>query len=352
MWQPSRMGPVSAMLSRLGRRRTLTLLAATAAAPLALGLLPGRAAQAHHWQGTAFGTRASLTLYHPEAATARRLVAECVTLLREMEATFSLYRADSALARLNRTGVLEEAPPALLTLLGHARALAARTGGAFDPTVQPLWHLYFTHFAAAGADSAGPSAAAVRAAAARVDWRRLHLDPAKRRVWFDGPDMAVTLNGIAQGHAGDILAAHLRDAGLAHVLVDVGEPRAVGAHPEGRPWRVGIADPARPDTPLFGLDLPADHAVATSGGYGTVLDGQGRFHHLFDPRSGDVVRDGPASVSVVARDGTTADALSTALGATPLAQGPALMAGLPASVTAHVVAADGRRHRWQGGDAA
>ena len=37
----------------------------------------------------------------------------------------------------------------------------------------------------------------------------------------------------------DLLRAH----GIAHSLVDMGETRAIGSRPDGRPWEVGVADP-------------------------------------------------------------------------------------------------------------
>jgi thiamine biosynthesis lipoprotein len=122
--------------------------------------------------------------------------------------------------------------------------------------------------------------------------------------------MAATLNGIAQGYITDAVATLLRQEGIGRVLVDMGEARALGRHPDGRPWRAGISDPARPDALIGEVDL-TDRALATSGGYGTVFDAAGRYGHLIDPRSG---RTAPLarSISVLAGDATTADALSTA----------------------------------------
>jgi thiamine biosynthesis lipoprotein len=100
------------------------------------------------------------------------------------------------------------------------------------------------------------------------------------------------------------------------VLVNMGEMRALQGHADGTPWRIGIADPDRPWHSFRTLPL-VGRAIATSGGYGTVFDAGGRHHHLFDPRSGDSANY-YRSVSVIAPDATTADALSTGLSALPL----------------------------------
>ena len=127
--------------------------------------------------------------------------------------------------------------------------------------------------------------------------------------------MAVTLNGIAQGYVTDRVAERLKAEGMDRVLVDMGEIRALGHHPAGRPWTVGLTDPANEARTMETLDV-ADVAVATSGGYGTLFDPAGRFTHLFDPANGGCAREWLA-VTVLAPDATTADALSTALSVVP-----------------------------------
>jgi thiamine biosynthesis lipoprotein len=88
----------------------------------------------------------------------------------------------------------------------------------------------------------------------------------------------------------------------------MGETRAIGSRPDGLPWEVGVADPevvGRTET-----ILPiVDRAVATSGAYGFRFDAQGRFNHLFDPRTGGC-SDRYRSVTTVSRNATAADALT------------------------------------------
>jgi FAD:protein FMN transferase len=140
--------------------------------------------------------------------------------------------------------------------------------------------------------------------------------------------MAVTLNGIAQGYITDRVADLLRREGMGSVLIDLGETRAVGLHPEARPWRVGLADPADPTQVGRRVEL-TDAALATSGGYGTVFDAGGRHNHLIDPRSG---RSAPArrSVSVMAPGAAIADAASTALALMPEQEASGLLRQLGA----------------------
>ena len=235
-----------------------------------------------------------------------------LTEVRRLERLFSLYQDDSALVELNKTGVLVYPAPELVELLRLSRHYAVLTDGAFDPTVQPLWELYAGHFSKKGADPAGPPEAAVQAAVASVGYRKL-LVSRDRIVMLNAA--AVTLNGIAQGYITDKVVGLLRAEGIDHSLIDMGEMRVIGTHPEGRAWDVAIADPDEPSRIATVLPI-VDRAVATSGAYGFRFDQTGRFNHLFDPATGAcacLYR----SVTTVARRATAADALSTAFSLMP-----------------------------------
>lgn len=291
-----------------GRRRFLAIAGAAAGVALLPG--SGRGAPAlHEWRGVALGAEASIRLLHPDAAEARRVIAAALDEVERLERIFSLYRPDSAVARLNREGRLEEPPLELVELLGRAAAVSEASGGAFDVTIQPLWTRYREHLAAA--EASGRSATPppdLEAALALVDWRALRVDA--RRLGFARPGMAVSLNGIAQGFVTDRVAALLRRNGIERVLLDLGEVRGLGRRADGGPWRVGVADPAAPERALGALDA-SGLAIASSGGYGCLFDREGRYSHLIDPRSG---RTAPArrGVTVAAVEATLADAWSTA----------------------------------------
>jgi len=280
------------------RRRLLTIAAAAALAPA----LPARAVAISQWRGVALGAEASITLAHPEAG---RITELARAEIARLEAVFSLHRPDSALARLNAAGRLEAPPLELLDCLALAGRVHAATGGAFDPTVQPLWALHAAHYAASP-EGPPPPEAAVAAARARTGWDRLRLDPGAIRL---EPGMALTLNGIAQGYIADRVAALLRGQGLDRVLVNTGEHVALGGDPRGGPWQVRLRAGAAILPDPVALD---DLALASSATGGTVFDAAGRAGHILDPRTG---RPGPAHwrlVSVTAPRAAVADALSTA----------------------------------------
>jgi len=294
----------------MSRRRFITLTAAAVGLPLLLKV-GGAQARPVRWEGTALGAPASIQLFHHDEAQARAAIAAGLDELKRLEAIFSVYRADSAISMLNRHGVLENAPADFTALLTHALSLAKISDGVYDPTIQPLWQTYFRHFTASNPDANGPAPRDIDAALALVDWRAVEVDGARQRVSFARPGMGLTLNSGAQGYITDRVADVLRAHGFDRMLVDMGEPRALSAKPDGSAWRIGIANPADPTRTVTTLEV-VDQCVSTSGGYGTLFDPEGRFTHLIDTRTG---RTAPAllGVSVVAGSGTVADGLSTAM---------------------------------------
>ncbi len=310
----------------MNRRRFIRIAGAAAGVPLAIGAARFLAPQPqfHEWQGEALGAQARLALWHPNADFARQTINRMLVEVRRLEGVFSLWDRDSELSRLNRDGALADASADLANLVEETQHIAAVSGGAFDPTVQPLWACCERSFLAGAGE---PDRRAIDTALALVDHRA--IDVAGDRIAFARPGMAMTLNGIAQGAITDRIADLLRNEGFDHVMVDLGEVRTLGSHPEGRPWRVAIDDPRRPIGAAHDV-LIADQSLAVSAGYGTAFDAAGHWHHLFDPATGHSAGR-MLDVTVVAPRATTADALSTAIFVAGEARAPALLAAYPGS---------------------
>lgn len=321
----------------ISRRRFVTLLAAVA--------LPLPHDEPVRWQGLAMGARASMTLYHPDRATALDAMASVLDEVERLERLFSLHRADSALARLNRDGVVEAVSPDFVRLFADASRISALTGGAFDVTVQPLWKLYADHFANPTADPAGPPPAAVAAARALIDYRAVLTEPG--RVALGRPGMAVTLNGIAQGYITDQAAALLRNRGFEHVLLNLGESTAIGCRPDSHGWQIGISDPDDRSRILTTLTV-TDGAVATSAPAGLRFGNSTPFHHLLDPHTGRSASHW-ASITVTAPSTTIADGLSTAFAVLPRNDMPAILkaAGATAAYLQTAVQPSGMRSDYE-----
>jgi thiamine biosynthesis lipoprotein len=334
-------GPVKIprTLVRPGRRRFLQISAAAAGLTALPAFARSLATPLHVQRDVLLGAESEIRLYHADRHAARAAIDACLAEVRRLEAIFSLEQPTSALSRLNAKGALPEPPADLVELFRIATEFSRATCGAFDVTVQPLWRLYADHFAQEAPDPDGPSPRQISTALAKIDYRQITID--ENLVAFARPGMCATLNGIAQGFITDRAAEILRLRGFEHVLVNMGEMRALAGHPGGAPWRIGIADPQHPWRTVQHVDL-LDRALATSGGYGTAFDAGGRHHHLFDPRTGRSALHF-RSVSVLAPTATMADALSTGLSIVALEEVPRILAGYR-NVNAILLAANGAMH--------
>ena len=264
---------------RMTRRRFVTIAAVAAATP-------ARAAEPAIWNGRALGADARIVLIGADPQQARHLFAKVEAEIAHVDSHFSLHR-DSALTRLNRNGRLPHPAPEIAALFALAGEVHAATGGVFDPTIQPLWQAIAT-----GGD--------IGAAQGHVGWHRVRIS--RDDIQLD-PGMALTFNGIAQGHAADRVANLLRREGFADVLVDMGEVMALGRN-DTRDWQAAVATPEGRELIRVGL---SDRALATSSPMGTRI-GTGA-PHILHPIGKPPLW---STVSVSADNAATADALSTA----------------------------------------
>ena len=312
---------------RLTRRRLLRIVAAVAGLPPMIAAVRASAPKPrlHSWNGDVLGALSEITLWHPDAAFARRTILRVRQEIDRLEKIFSLYRPDSEVSRLNGAGRLTKPSPELRTLVEESQRLGVLSGGALDISVQPLWRLYEAHFWSRTEVQPDIAARARDVAQALVDFRR--IDNGAKAIGFTRPGMAITLNSIAQGYITDVVADLLRNEGFESAVVNLGEYRTIGGHPDGRPWRIGIRDGRNAGSIDRVIDLE-NVALAVSGGYGTTFEESGRYHHLFDPRTGASANT-LIDVTVIGPRATAADALAAAIcvAGEPLA--PALLAAYP-----------------------
>lgn len=299
--------------AKISRRRFIGIAAAVAGAAALPAVLKERTIEPLVWRGIALGADAELRLYHPDRSFAQAVLGKVLGETERLEKIFSLYRDDSQLVRLNTQGSLKAPAFEMLDVLSRSRRLHAITNGTFDPTIQPLWAAYAEHFGRQPESESAP--AGLERVLERVGLQYVEADNANIR--FAKPGMALSFNGIAQGYITDRITAMLQDEGMPQALVDMGEIRTLDRTGQERIWRAGVRNPQNEKNILFDIPLAHGQALATSGGYGTYLDKQGRYTHLFDPHTGSN-RPNYRSVSVRTTAGAAeADAFSTAFSVMP-----------------------------------
>ena len=252
-------------------------------------------------------------------ATADELRAGVQARFDAVNLALSTYRADSALSRFNAddTGEWIAIDPELGEVLSYALGLAEESGGAFDVTVGPLVNLW--GFGPDPATQRVPEVAALEAARARVGWRKVEVDAAKRHA-RKAPGVRVDLSSLGKGRGVDRVAEYLDGQGLANYLIDLsGKLRARGVNIHREPWRVAVESPTADATSTPAAFRPEviallNESVATAGDYRRFFEIDGRhYSHIIDPRTGWPVTHGTVSASAISVDCMQADALATVL---------------------------------------
>jgi thiamine biosynthesis lipoprotein len=126
--------------------------------------------------------------------------------------------------------------------------------------------------------------------------------------------MRLDLGSIAKGYSLDVVKDILIENGVRHALLDFGgDLHVIGYRPNGQKWRIGIRSPIIGDNDIVGIVEVSDLSIFTSGGYERFFERDGViYHHILNPKTGYPAESGLLSVTVISRNSTEADALSTA----------------------------------------
>jgi thiamine biosynthesis lipoprotein len=254
----------------------------------------------------AMGCPCELRLYGDDPARVAEVAGAAQAEVARLERKYTRYRDDSLTAAIHRSagdpaGILVDAETA--ALLDYADTSFRESGGLFDISSGVLRRVW--NFRSGRVPSAGEVSDVLRL----VGWRKLRWR--RPRLVLPLAGMELDFGGYVKEYAVDRVAELCAELGVRHGLVDLGgDLRAIGPHPDGAPWIVGIRDPRAPTGALASLPL-REASLATSGDYERcmVVDGK-RYGHVLDPKTGWPV-EGLASVSVVARQCLVAGTATT-----------------------------------------
>jgi thiamine biosynthesis lipoprotein len=258
-----------------------------------------------------------------------------------LEELLSRFIPGSEISRVNRSAGIkcEKVSDDTYEVLLHAVEFSSCCQGIFDVTIGPL----VTLWSSGKHTSEPPEDSSIRQVLPLVDYTGLMLDPGKRTAGLRRVGQSIDLGGIGKGFAGDRFLEIFKKYGISSAFTNIGgNVAAIGAKPDGSPWRVGIQHP-RQENSLIGLVSVADRAVVTSGDYQRYFMGRDgkRYHHILDTSTGYPAESGLVSVTVVAGSSTAADALSTILFVAGMKKGLELLGRFPGAEAVFIDAALG-----------
>lgn len=241
--------------------------------------------------------------------------------VQKLDAMLSAENSKSEVYALNEQGNLQ-ATDDLAELILRGKEIYQETDGLFDDTIYPVMKLW-------GFPTGNyhvPTAAEVQKKLALVDENKVEIQTrdsdekgrdSKEKAKFVtlGADQQIDFGGIAKGYTGQKLAELFQEYGVSSALVSLGgNIQAIGTKPDGSSWKVGIRDPKGGQQDYIGVLSVENQAVITSGGYERYFEEDGKTYiHIINPRTGYPADGDLLSVTIVSRDGTLADGMSTAL---------------------------------------
>ena len=221
------------------------------------------------------GTRMDVLLFGQEQRPLETAWENIEKEMRRLEKMLNRYDSTGETALLNQKATFSAVPlsDTLWSILLDCRRYFEATDGFFDIT--------------------------------RSDFEKIVFIEESHSVLFDQYGMTIDFGGYGKGYALRCMSNHLKQAGIRQALINFGNSSilALGAHPHGDSWPVGIEDPSN-GTPLLSLRL-CDTSLSVSGN--TPV----RPSHIVNPKTSEWMT-GDRMVAIVADDPVDAEALTTA----------------------------------------
>lgn len=326
----------------LKKKITYALIVLAVLSILAVSLFKSRQKESVTISRAMMGTIVQVTIMEGPEGYFDRAAETAFTEIQRLEKIFSSYKTDSDVARIsNNAGQQVRVSHETIEVLKTAVLVAGLSGGAFDPTVGALGKAW----GYSGEKGVVPSKAEMAKVLPLVDYRSIKIDEAASTAGLKRKGMSLNLGGVAKGYIVNKAVEALKREGVTRGIIHAGGDMVVFQKGEKEPFSIGIQHPRKKQ--LLGKALVYNGAVATSGDYERFFEiGGKRFHHILDPRTG-FPAEGTRSATIVAKDPTLADALSTAVFVMGPQKGMELIERLP-DVEGVIVDSEGRVERSSG----
>ncbi len=292
----------------------------------------------HKHSFNVMGTQAEVELWYENDVKAQHFAVMVESEMRRIEELMSPYIESSEVYKINQmpVGKSLNLSEELFLLIQRSIEFSRLSNGAFDITFASIGYRYNYR------ERIKPTLDEIDQGKPLIDYRSIKLDAKNYKIAFAKQGMKIDLGGIAKGYAVDRCIELLRQKGVKHAFVKSGGDSRLLGDKRGRLWTIGIQHPRNKDKVLTQVPLE-NVAISTSGDYERFFIENGeRIHHILDPKTGQSAKKS-ISVSIIAADSTTADALSTTVFILGYEKGLSLINKMK-DVSAIIIDANGQFH--------
>jgi FAD:protein FMN transferase len=274
------------------------------------------------------GNNFTITVVAEDNSIAQCHIEAAIAEIKRIERLFTTFSNDSQTSLINANAGIQpvKVDKEVYELIERSIAISKLTQGAFDITYgsidKSLWNFDkgMTRL---------PSKEDALKMVHLINYNNIILDTEELTVYLKEKGMRIGFGGIGKGYAAEMAKALLIKQGVTSGIINAsGDLTAWGLQPDGRPWRIGISNPDRPQDVFSYLDI-SGKAVATSGNYEKyIMIGGKKYSHTIDPKTGLPIS-GIKSVTVISNNAEFADAMATPIAVMGIKTGLYLIDQIP-----------------------
>lgn len=274
------------------------------------------------------GNNFTITVVAEDNSSAQNYIEAAVGEIRRIEKLLTTFNDESQTSRINDNAGIQPVvvDKEVYGLIERSKSISKITQGAFDITYgsidKSLWNFDKNM-------KQLPSAEEALKRVHLINYNNVVLNPEDTSVFLKEKGMRIGFGGIGKGYAAEMAKALLMDMGVTSGIINAsGDLTAWGKQPDGRPWRIGISNPDRPQDVFSYMDI-SGKAVATSGNYEKyVMIGGKKYSHTIDPKTGLPIS-GIKSVTIISSNAEFSDAMATPIAVMGIKAGLYLIDQIP-----------------------
>lgn len=240
---------------------------------------------------------------------AKSVLEDAKAEIQRLDQLWSVGNKKSEIYQLNQKKKLKVSEETL-NLIEYGKRMNQVTGKAFDITIYPLMDLwgFTTEKYKVPTDE---EINEIRENQMGTQYIKINK---KTCVVTLEHGIEIDLGGIAKGYTSQKIAELMEKEGVKHGVISLGgNVQSIGTKTDGSRWKVGIQSPDD-SMEMVGAYQSKGESVITSGAYERYFEKNGTvYHHILDPSTGKPSRKNLTSVTIISKNGTLADTLSTSL---------------------------------------